>query len=62
MNVIFTKTSWQQYVEWGLGKDEKLKYISAYSRRITLEHRLVYYFDESNNIVILSCKYHYQDK
>ena len=44
-----------------LGKPEPLKYeLSGYwSRRIDLEHRLVYQFQE-NELLIYSCKYHYE--
>ena len=44
----------------GSGKPEQLKYqFSGYwSRRINLEHRLVYKVDEVQ-IVIISCKGHY---
>ena len=44
----------------GLGKPEPLKFdLSGYwSRRIDLEHRLVYQYQE-NEILIYSCKYHY---
>jgi toxin YoeB len=44
----------------GKGKPEPLKYDLAgyWSRRITLEHRLVYKF-EHNKIYIISCRYHY---
>jgi toxin YoeB len=44
----------------GLGKPEPLKFdLSGYwSRRIGLEHRLVYQYFE-NEILIYSCKYHY---
>ena len=44
----------------GKGKPEPLKYdLTGYwSRRITLEHRLVYKF-EKNCIYVLSCRYHY---
>nr|WP_293088010.1 Txe/YoeB family addiction module toxin [Okeania sp. SIO3B5] len=44
----------------GLGKPEALKYdlSGLWSRRITQEHRLVYsVYDEE--IVIISCKFHY---
>ena len=43
-----------------IGKPEKLKYykIDLYSRRINLEHRLVYHI-ENDNLIITSCKYHY---
>ena len=43
----------------GLGKPEPLKYRKAWSRRITLEHRLVYNLDENKNLIIISCKGHY---
>ena len=45
----------------GIGKPEPLKYRKAWSRRIDLEHRLVYALDEDGNIYILSLKGHYQD-
>lgn len=44
----------------GLGKPEPLKYLepNTWSRRITLEHRLVYRVTE-NPIDFLQCRYHY---
>lgn len=45
----------------GMGKPEPLKYRKAWSRRITQEHRLVYNFDENKNLIILSCKGHYEN-
>ncbi|ASJ22038.1 Txe/YoeB family addiction module toxin [Brachyspira hampsonii] len=44
----------------GIGKPEKFKYDKKdlYSRRINLEHRLVYHI-ENDNLIITSCKYHY---
>ena len=48
-------------VSKGLGKAEPLKYRKAWSRRINHEHRLVYKIDENNNLVIISCKGHYED-
>ena len=44
----------------GKGKPEPLKYDLAgyWSRRINLEHRLVYQIRE-NKILIVSCRYHY---
>lgn len=45
----------------GIGKPEPLKHKKACSRRITDEHRLVYNFDEHNNLIIYSCKGHYED-
>jgi toxin YoeB len=45
----------------GLGKPEALKYEyqGYWSRRITEEHRLVYKVTETE-ILIASCKYHYE--
>lgn len=45
----------------GIGKPEALKHRKACSRRITDEHRLTYNFDERKNLIIYSCKYHYED-
>jgi toxin YoeB len=44
----------------GMGKPEPLKYDLAglWSRRIDREHRLVYQVNESE-ILIYSCRYHY---
>ena len=44
----------------GIGKPEPLKYDLAgyWSRRIDLEHRLVYQYRE-DQILVYSCKYHY---
>ncbi|MGP1613098.1 MAG: Txe/YoeB family addiction module toxin [Catonella sp.] len=86
MNIVFTPTAWQQYLEWqkedkkivkrineliksidregilqGIGKPEILKYRKVCSRRITDEHRLVYNLDINNNLIIYTCKYHYEE-
>ena len=86
MNIIFTHTAFEQYIEWqstdkttlkkinelikdisrnglsqGNGKPEPLRFISAWSRRITPEHRLVYNFDSNKNLIILACKGHYEE-
>lgn len=45
----------------GIGKPEPLKHRKAYSRRIDDANRLVYIGDENQNLVILSCKGHYED-
>jgi toxin YoeB len=44
----------------GKGKPEALKYDLAgyWSRRIDHEHRLVYQY-EKNDVLIYSCRYHY---
>ena len=45
----------------GIAKPEPLRFDQTgyWSRRITLEHRLVYNVDDQNNIFIASCKGHY---
>jgi toxin YoeB len=45
----------------GVGKPEPLRYDLAgfWSRRIDLEHRLVYQVKDEE-IIIYSCKYHYE--
>ncbi len=45
----------------GIGKPEALKEIKACSRRINDEHRLVYNFDDRQNLVIYACKGHYEE-
>ena len=46
----------------GIGKPERLKgkLNGMYSKRINLEHRLVYY-TKDNIIFIVACKTHYKD-
>jgi toxin YoeB len=75
MNIVFTPTAWEQYTEWqredkdidrngllnGIGKPEPLKHRKACSRRITEEHRLIYNMDSNQNLIIYSCKYHYEE-
>jgi toxin YoeB len=45
----------------GIGKPEPLKYVSSdiWSRRIDLEHRLIYRVGNMQ-IDFLSCRYHYE--
>ena len=45
----------------GIGKPEPLKYMEAdlWSRRIDLEHRLIYLV-ENEQIVFFACRYHYE--
>jgi toxin YoeB len=45
----------------GIGEPEPLKYnwSGYWSRRITIEHRLVYKVIE-NNLMIAQCRYHYR--
>lgn len=45
----------------GIGKPEPLKHRKACSRHINDEHRLVYNFDSNQNLVIFSCKSHYEE-
>lgn len=44
----------------GIGKPEPLKYelTDCWSRRITSKHRLVYMVT-NNEIIVVTCKYHY---
>jgi toxin YoeB len=46
----------------GIGKPEPLKYdlTGFWARRISHEHRLVYKITEEE-IIIVSCKFHYQE-
>lgn len=46
----------------GIGKPEPLKYLDAdvWSRRIDLEHRLIYLVG-STQIDFLACRFHYKD-
>lgn len=46
----------------GIGRPEPLRYNLAgyWSRRITSEHRLVYRVDDDGDILIASCRYHYE--
>lgn len=46
----------------GIGKPEPLKHRKVCSRRITDEHRLTYNFDSNQNLIIYSCKFHYEEK
>ena len=45
----------------GIGKPEPLKYRKAWSRRIDHENRLVYNIDGDRNLLIISCKGHYEE-
>ena len=45
----------------GLGKPEVLKHRKGFSRRIDDTNRLEYDGDSDRNLVILSCKGHYED-
>jgi len=45
----------------GSGQPEKLRYRPEYSRRITKEDRLIYILDSENNLIIKSCKGHYEN-
>ena len=45
----------------GIGKPELLKYRKMCSRRITDEHRLTYNMDANQNLIIYSCKFHYEE-
>lgn len=45
----------------GIGKPEPLKHAlgGKWSRRITDEHRLVYYLKDDETVVIVGCRGHY---
>ena len=45
----------------GIGKRELLRYRPGYSRRIDDANRLVYDIDELQNILIISCRGHYEE-
>lgn len=45
----------------GTGKPEPLKHRKACSRRITDDHRLIYNFDKNHNLIIYTCKNHYEE-
>ncbi|MDL2255759.1 Txe/YoeB family addiction module toxin [Parabacteroides sp. OttesenSCG-928-K15] len=54
-----------QHPYTGTGKPERLKYNYSgyYSRRITKEHRLVYFIDEDIiTVLVVSVSSHYNDK
>lgn len=46
----------------GKGKPEPLKHNlqGCWSRRITEEHRLIYFIDTNHSVVVISCKGHYE--
>jgi len=45
----------------GIGKPEALRGRKAYSRHIDEANRLIYTGDKDQNLLILSCKGHYDD-
>ena len=45
----------------GIGKPEVLKTRKEYSRRIDDVNRLIYIGDSEQNLLILSCKGHYEE-
>ena len=45
----------------GIGKPEPLKYQKEWSRRIDHANRLMYTLDDAKNIIVLSCKGHYEE-
>lgn len=45
----------------GIGKPEPLKGLKAYSHRIDAGNRLVYIGDSEQNLIILSCRGHYEN-
>ena len=53
MRVTFTETALEQYMGWQTEDKKTLKRINA--------NRLVYTGDSEQNLVIVSCKGHYED-
>jgi toxin YoeB len=53
----------QRSPSYGIGKPEPLKFDLAglWSRRIDLEHRLVYKI-EGDDLLLYTCRYHYDKK
>lgn len=46
----------------GIGKPEPLKYKNnCWSRRIDSANRLVYFINQNNDIVVISCSGHYKN-
>ena len=45
----------------GTGKPERLRYCEVFSKRIDHVNRLVYVIDAHGNLVILSCRGHYEE-
>ena len=45
----------------GIGKPEPLKKENCWSRRIDDKNRLVYFIHGDNDIMIVSCRGHYED-
>ena len=45
----------------GIGKPEPLRYRDGWSRRIDEKNRLVYDVDSAGNLLIASCRGHYED-
>lgn len=48
-------------VSEGIGKPEPLKYRKGWSRRIDEKNRLVYDVDGKGNLLIASCRGHYEE-
>lgn len=45
----------------GMGKPEQLRYRNAISRRIDSQNRLAYTTNAAGQLVILACRYHYEE-
>ena len=45
----------------GIGKPEPLKHRKVWSRRIDHANRLLYTFDDKQNILVIACRGHYDD-
>lgn len=44
-----------------IGKSEILKNRKGYSKRIDQKNRLIYNFNPNGDVIIISCKGHYED-
>jgi len=60
INVLIKDVQRNGFIE-GIGKPEPLKGRKEYSREIDGANRLVYTGDRDRNLVIVSCKGHYDD-
>ncbi|WP_194948866.1 type II toxin-antitoxin system YoeB family toxin [Actinomyces trachealis] len=53
MALIWDKSAWADYL-WWQAQDRKVL------KRITAEHHLVYRIDDTGNILVAACRYHYE--
>ena len=68
-NISFTPQSWDEYLYWQMQDKKTMRRIhqllkdrdSCWSRRIDDKNRLVYLVDGESDIIVISCKGHYED-